>query len=69
MGVPVVSLMGETWPGRQGASLLSAAGFPDWAVTDADSYVALARCLATDRPKLIVLRQSLREAVGSICAL
>jgi protein O-GlcNAc transferase len=37
MGVPVVSLVGKTWPGRQGMSLLSATGFPDWAVADADS--------------------------------
>ena len=65
MGVPVISLVGETWPGRQGASLLSAAGFPDWAVTDADSYVALAQRLATDRAALIALRGGLRAAVAN----
>jgi protein O-GlcNAc transferase len=65
MGVPVISLVGETWPGRQGASLLSAAGFADWAVTDTDSYVALAQRLATDRPALIALRSGLRAAVAN----
>ncbi len=63
MGVPVISLVGQTWPGRQGASLLCAAGFPEWAVEDADNYVALARRLATDRPALIALRRNLRAAV------
>jgi predicted O-linked N-acetylglucosamine transferase (SPINDLY family) len=64
MGVPVVSLIGNTWPGRQGASLLSAAGFPDWAVKDADSYVVLAQRLAMDRPRLMALRRSLRAMVA-----
>ena len=63
MGVPVVSLKGQTWPGRQGASLLTAAGFPEWAVQDEDSYVALATRLAADRPALIALRRDLREIV------
>jgi protein O-GlcNAc transferase len=65
MGVPVVSLIGDTWPGRQGASLLSAAGFADWAVADPDAYVALAQRLATDRPGLIALRRDLRAAVAA----
>jgi protein O-GlcNAc transferase len=64
MGVPVISLVGETWPGRQGASLLSAAGFPEWAVADADAYVALAQRLATDRPALMAIRRGLRAAVA-----
>jgi predicted O-linked N-acetylglucosamine transferase (SPINDLY family) len=64
MGVPVISLVGQTWPGRQGASLLSAAGFPGWAVADPDAYVALAQRLATDRPALIALRNGLRAAVA-----
>jgi predicted O-linked N-acetylglucosamine transferase (SPINDLY family) len=65
MGVPVISLVGQTWPNRQGASLLSAAGFPGWAVPDADSYVALAQRLATDRAGLIALRRDLRETVAA----
>jgi protein O-GlcNAc transferase len=64
MGVPVISLVGATWPGRQGASLLHAAGFPDWAVADADSYVALAQRLAADRFGLMALRAGLRAAVA-----
>jgi protein O-GlcNAc transferase len=65
MGVPVISLVGQTWPGRQGASLLSAAGFPEWAVAEPDAYVALAQRLATDRPALTAIRRGLRAVVAN----
>ena len=65
MGVPVISLAGETWPGRQGVSLLHAAGFPEWAAADVDGYVALAQRLAMDRLGLIALRGGLRETVAA----
>jgi predicted O-linked N-acetylglucosamine transferase (SPINDLY family) len=65
MGVPVVSLVGDTWPGRQGASLLSAAGFAHWAAADADGYVAIAQGLAADRPRLATLRAGLRTAIAA----
>ncbi|HET6306611.1 MAG TPA: tetratricopeptide repeat protein [Rhodopila sp.] len=64
MGVPVVSLVGATWPGRQGASLLGAAGFAEWAVADEDAYVSLAQRLATDRAALMAIRAGLRPAVA-----
>ncbi|HEX3575147.1 MAG TPA: tetratricopeptide repeat protein [Rhodopila sp.] len=69
MGVPVISLVGETWPGRQGASLLGAAGFPEWAVASPDAYVALAQRMATHRPGLMTLRAGLRDTVAdsSLC--
>ena len=65
MGVPVISLAGGTWPGRQGASILSAAGFPEWAVADEDAYAALAQTLATDRDALARLRATLRDTVAA----
>jgi len=65
MGVPVISLIGKTWPGRQGASLLSAAGFPEWAVPTPDAYVALAQRLTADRPRLAALRQDLRATISA----
>ena len=65
MGVPVISLIGDTWPGRQGASLLGAAGFPEWAVGNTDDYVALAQRLAADRRSLMLCRQGLREAISA----
>lgn len=48
MGVPVVTLRGPTHAGRVGASLLAAAGHPEWVAADADEYVAIAAALAAD---------------------
>lgn len=65
MGVPVVTLSGQTWPGRQGASLLHAAGFPEWVAPDIAGYVETARRLAADRPGLAALRGRLRETIAA----
>jgi predicted O-linked N-acetylglucosamine transferase (SPINDLY family) len=43
MGVPVVSLAGDRHASRVGASLLSAAGCPQWSVQDSAGFVAAAR--------------------------
>ena len=48
---------------RQGASLLAAAGLPDWIATDADDYVARALAHCADLGKLAALRMRLREQV------
>ncbi|MEP7206403.1 MAG: hypothetical protein ABI920_05645 [Casimicrobiaceae bacterium] len=60
MGVPVVTLAGETMIARQGASLLSAAGLEQCVASDADSYVAVAAALARDLPALAALRAGMR---------
>ncbi len=46
-GVPMVSLLGETFAGRVGASLLNAAGLPDLVATSEEDYHRLALRLAT----------------------
>jgi predicted O-linked N-acetylglucosamine transferase (SPINDLY family) len=61
MGVPVVTLTGKTHVARVGLSLVSHAGFPDWAVKTADAYVAKCRELTGDLPNLARLRAGLRE--------
>jgi protein O-GlcNAc transferase len=61
MGVPVVSLAGEGYAGRMGASLLRALGQPDWVAANDEEYIAIAQCLAGDRPSLQNLRNSLRS--------
>jgi predicted O-linked N-acetylglucosamine transferase (SPINDLY family) len=43
MGVPVVSLTGDRHASRVGASLLSAAGSPQWSVQDPAGFVTVAR--------------------------
>jgi predicted O-linked N-acetylglucosamine transferase (SPINDLY family) len=47
-GVPVVSLVGETFASRVGASLLSAVGLPELACPDLATYEATVRVLAND---------------------
>ena len=46
MGCPVVTLPGETFAGRVGASLLDAVGLPELAAASTEDYVALAIALA-----------------------
>ena len=61
MGVPVVTLAGQTAAGRAGASILSAAGCAEFVATDADQFVAIATSLANDAVRLHELRSNLRE--------
>lgn len=63
MGVPVVTLAGNRFLGRMGASFLTQVGLTDLIATDADSYVAKAAALAADSARLVDLRGSLRATV------
>lgn len=63
MGVPTVTLAGQTLLSRQGASLLSCAGLANWVAFDDASYIALAVRHGADIPALATLRQRLREQV------
>ena len=65
MGLPVVSLAGSCFAGRVGASLLTAAGLPEFVAADGDAYVRIAAGLAADRPRLAALRAGLRERVAA----
>jgi len=69
MGVPVVTLAGERFLGRVGASVLTALGLEELVATDEDGYVARAVELAGDRRRLSGLRRSLRGrvAVSPLC--
>lgn len=59
-GVPMVSLLGDTFPARVGASLLRAAGLDQCVVTSVQDYQRLAIALASDRPRLQAMRDRLR---------
>ena len=63
MGVPTLTLAGESLLARQGASLLSAAGLPEWVATGKSDYISKAAALASDLPKLSMLRAGLRRQV------
>lgn len=65
MGVPTVTLAGDTLLSRQGASLLSAAGLSDWVADSEEEYIAKAIALASDVDTLSKLRAQLREQVLS----
>ncbi len=60
MGVPVVSLAGRSSVSRQGVSILSGLGSPEWIAESPDEYVAIAVRLASDLAEL----QGLRECLG-----
>ncbi len=61
MGVPVVSLAGDGYASRMGASLLGAIGKRDWVASSGEEYLAIAAALAADRPGLQRWRLALRE--------
>lgn len=65
MGVPVVTLAGDTHVSRVGASLLCAVGLSDLVATDAVQYVERALALATDHPRRAALRGSLRSRMAA----
>lgn len=61
MGVPVVSLAGQTAVGRGGLSILSNVGLPELVATDTAQYAHIVRELGHDRPRLRDLRRTLRS--------
>jgi protein O-GlcNAc transferase len=63
MGVPTLTLAGDTLLSRQGASLLTAAGLRDWIATSREDYINRAVAFASDLPRLDALRAGLREQV------
>ncbi|MFZ6708244.1 tetratricopeptide repeat protein [Undibacterium sp. TC9W] len=65
MGVPTLSLAGQTMASRQGLSLLTYAGLPDWIAKDSDEFVDLAVAYASKLDELAALRSNLRDQVAA----
>ena len=61
MGVPVVTLVGQTAMGRAGSSILANLGLPELAARSEEAYVGIAGTLAADLPHLGRLRATLRQ--------
>lgn len=61
MGVPVISLRGDRHASRVGASLLSAAGHPEWIADTADDYIRAAVETARQRVDRPDARAQLRR--------
>jgi predicted O-linked N-acetylglucosamine transferase (SPINDLY family) len=64
MGVPVVTLLGETMVGRWSASMLHALKLDELIARDAAEYVRIASGLSGDLGRLSALRAGLRERVA-----
>ncbi len=63
MGVPTLTLPGETFASRHSASHMSNAGLADWVAADLAQYVELAVARSADRDALAALRNGLRARV------
>jgi predicted O-linked N-acetylglucosamine transferase (SPINDLY family) len=63
MGVPVVSLVGNTVMGRAGLCYAMNLELPELVAHTTDDYVRIARELATDRDRLRALRAGLRARI------
>ncbi|HEX5328500.1 MAG TPA: tetratricopeptide repeat protein, partial [Acetobacteraceae bacterium] len=63
MGVPTVTLPGETFASRHSMSHLSNAGLGDWVAGSLDDYARLATTRASDLAGLARLREQLRAQV------
>jgi protein O-GlcNAc transferase len=63
MGVPTVTLSGDTLLSRQGKSILLCSGLKDWVATNEHEYVQIAVTRANNLPGLMQLRANLRETV------
>ncbi|MGO8751908.1 MAG: tetratricopeptide repeat protein [Thermoguttaceae bacterium] len=61
MGVPLISLSGQTAVGRGGVSILSNLGLPELIASSPDQYVTIAVELAQDLSRLSELRATLRD--------
>jgi predicted O-linked N-acetylglucosamine transferase (SPINDLY family) len=61
MGVPTVTLKGNSLLARQGASMLHNVGLPDWIAVNREDYVAKAIHFASDTAELANLRTRLRQ--------
>jgi predicted O-linked N-acetylglucosamine transferase (SPINDLY family) len=61
MGVPVVTLRGETSVSRSGSSILASAGFGEWIADGADAYVRIAAGLARQGRADGARRAAIRE--------
>lgn len=65
MGIPVITLAGQTHVSRVGVSLLTTVGLPELIASTPQEYVDKAVALASDLPTLSQLRANLRQQVAA----
>lgn len=66
MGLPVVTMIGETAASRVGASILGRLGLHQLVANDADAYRSAAIALAADVEQLAALRASMRDRMVAV---
>jgi protein O-GlcNAc transferase len=64
MGVPTLTITGETHHARMGASILRAAGLPDFVCGDVRSWIEQAVYWTSHAPELAILRAGLRDQLA-----
>ncbi|OQA00795.1 MAG: hypothetical protein BWY69_01569 [Planctomycetes bacterium ADurb.Bin401] len=69
MGVPVISMTGDSFASRLGLDILQSVGLEFFAAKTADEYAAKAISLAQNLPSLSKIRASLRQRLlaGNLC--
>ncbi len=65
MGVPVITLTGNTFAGRHSTSHLSNVGLTRFVTTTPEEYVAVVKDLARDVDRLAEVRRDLRNQMAS----
>lgn len=65
MGVPVLTFLAERAAGRQTASILQALGYYEWVAQTEEQFVDVARNLANDVERLMLIRARLREEMSN----
>ncbi len=65
-GLPLLTCIGKTFPGRVAASLLHAAGVPELVTTSLAEYENLALALACDPQRLTAIREKLKRNRNSV---
>jgi predicted O-linked N-acetylglucosamine transferase (SPINDLY family) len=61
MGVPIVTLLGDSFPARISGAILSVLGLPEWIARTDEEYVDIAVHLARDVDARAALRPALRQ--------
>jgi protein O-GlcNAc transferase len=65
MGVPVLTLQGDSLVARQGVGILMNADLSNWIAQDKDEYLTKAINFSADLDQLAIIRLGLREQVLS----
>lgn len=60
MGVPLVSMIGDSFKSRMGTGILTYLGRAEWLAESAEQYIEIAKRLADDSERLNAIRQDLR---------